>query len=167
MKAFQLLPAIVLAVALTNVAQSAQQSGREPELDAGGAALTKGQQLVNQFVADHAELAALELALTTQDGCKTVAASAREDVGEACDADELGPIRTGKAEVEEPTEEDPLYDVTQALHDSHGNPVGAVGMDLRPTIGSRDQVVERAKELLHDLEAQIPSNAWISEAVGR
>lgn len=40
-------------------------------------------------------------------------------------------------------------------------------MDLKPTIGSRDQVVVRAKELLHELAAQIPFKQWITEAISR
>jgi hypothetical protein len=50
------------------------------------------QQLVDQFVRAHPELAALELAVTTNGRCRTIAATAPEDVGEKSDADELGPI---------------------------------------------------------------------------
>ncbi len=167
MKTYQFVLLIVLILAATSTVEAAQKSRRTPESNSGNASLARGQRLVDQFVAGHPELAALELALTSGQGCKTVAASAREDVGEACDADELGPMMTGKAEIEEPTDEDPVYDITQALHDAKGNLIGAAGMDLKPTIGSRDQVVVRAKELLQELEAQIPSKSWITEAISR
>jgi hypothetical protein len=94
------------------------------------------QQLVNQFVRAHPELTGLELAVTTSGHCKTIAATAAEDIGEKCDADELGPIRTGKPDVEAPTKADPVYDITQALHDAAGHLIGAVGMDLKPRHGA-------------------------------
>ena len=128
---------------------------------------TAAQQLVDEFVRSHPELTALEIALTSADGCRTVAATATEDIGEKCDADELGPIRTGKADVEAPTKADPVYDITQALHDARGNLIGAVGMDLKPTIGARAAVVARALVLLHELEPRIPSKAALLEPVGR
>ena len=135
---------------------------------AATAALAKGpsaapilaQQIVDRFVAAHPELAALELAVTGDKGCKTIAATSHEDIGEACDADELGPIKTGKPDVEEPSKKDPVYDITQALHDASGTLIGAVGMDHTPsTAPTRDAVVARALELLHELEKEIPSRA--------
>jgi hypothetical protein len=124
------------------------------------------QQLVDQFVQAHPELSALELAVVSSGHCKTIAATAAEDVGEKCDADELGPIGTGKPDVEVPTTEDPVYDITQALHDREGRLIGAVGMDLKPATGpTREAVVARAGELLRDLEAQIPSKTRLLEPV--
>ena len=119
---------------------------------------TYAQQLVDQLVAAHKELKALELAVGPLEDCKTVAATDPKDVGEKCDDDELGPMRTGKADVEAPTKDDPVYDITQALHDSAGNLIGAVGMDLEPAPGQdRAAMVARAQALLRELEAQIPS----------
>ncbi len=131
------------------------------------ASLTVAQQLADDFVSSHPELTALEIALTSADGCKTVAATAAEDIGEKCDADELGPIRTGKADIEAPTKADPVYDITQALHDARGHLIGAVGMDLKPTIGPRAAVVARALALLHEFEPRIPSKAALLEPVAR
>ena len=123
------------------------------------------QQLVDQFVRAHPELSALELAVTSTKGCRTIAATAPEDVGEKCDADELGPIRTGKPDVEAPSKADPVYDITQALHDASGNLIGAAGLDLKPGIGPRAAVVARARELLRELEALIPSKAKLLEPI--
>jgi hypothetical protein len=126
---------------------------------ANGASRTiLAQRLVDEFVELHPELAGLELAVAANGGCRTVAATAREDVGELCDADELGPIRTGMPDVEAPSRHDPVYDITQALHDANGELVGAAGMDLKPAPGaSREAVLNHARTLLHELESRIPS----------
>ena len=126
-------------------------------------AAIQAQRLVDDFVRAHPELSALEIALTSAQGCKTVAATERKDVGEKCDDDELGPIRNGKAVVEAPTKADPVYDITQALHDASGALIGAAGMDLKPTIGDRDAVVKRAADLLRELEKTIQSKSWLLE----
>ncbi len=67
-------------------------------------------------------------------------------------------MRTGEPFVEEPTKNDRFYDITQALHDAAGRLVGAVGLDITPKPGQdRAAVVARARALLHELEAAIPS----------
>src|SRR5262245_46560173 len=106
----------------------------------------RAQQIVDDFVKAHPDLAALEIAVTSAQGCRTIAATAPEDVGEKCDADELGPIKTGKPDVEEPTKADPVYDITQALHDATGALIGAAGMDLKPTVGNREAAIKRAAD---------------------
>ena len=115
---------------------------------------------MDETVARHAELRGLEIALVTDKGCTTVAATAPEDVGERCDADELAPIRTGRPEVEAPTPADSVYDITQALHDRAGHVIGAVGMDLAPAAGATAaSMLERARAILRELEAQIATKA--------
>lgn len=154
-----LTPSLLSAVLLAGPA--AAQSSAGPVKPPHG---IFAQLLVDRFVRDHPELTALELAVTTAGGCRTVAATAPEDVGENCDADELGPIRTGKPDVEVPSKADPVYDITQALHDATHHLIGAAGMDRRPQTGpTRAAVVKRARELLRALEAQIPSKARLLE----
>ena len=119
----------------------------------------RATHLVAEFVRTHPDLAAMEVALDTLGRCRTVAASDPKDVGERCDADELGPMRTGTPNVDAPTPADPVYDITQALHDSAGRLIGAVGMDLPPNGQRRRDVVDRARRLLRELEALIPSKA--------
>lgn len=132
---------------------------------AGAAAAQPGprsnaQALVDRTAAAHPELAGVELALGSADSCRTVAATAPEDIGEKCDADELGPMRTGTPDVEAPSRADPVYDITQALHDSTGRLIGAVGMDLKPAPGQdRAAALETARRILHEMEAAIPSAA--------
>ena len=123
--------------------------------------------LVQTFLRAHPELSALEIAIDTAGGCRTVAATDPEDVGEACDDDELGPMRTGQPTVEAPTPADSVYDITQALHDVTGRLIGAVGMDLPPRGQSRAVVVAKAATLLRELEAQIPSKARLLAPVAR
>jgi hypothetical protein len=54
----------------------------------------------------------------------------------------------------------PVYDITQALHDSAGRLIGAVGMDIAPQSGEgRAAVVAFAASVLHELERSIPSKA--------
>jgi hypothetical protein len=141
------IAAIALALPLTMLAQ-------QPDAPAK----TYAQRLVDETVARHPALKSVELALLRDDSCATVAATAPEDIGERCDADELGPIQTGTPVVEAPTTEDPVYDITQALHDSAGRLIGAVGMDIAPQSGEgRAAVVAFAASVLHDLERSIPS----------
>jgi hypothetical protein len=126
------------------------------------------QALIAAFLAAHADsLEAIELAVTSGRGCKTVAATHTEDVGETCDADERAAMKSGKPYVEPPSKADPIYDITQALHDRNGTLIGAVGMDLKPSIGDRAAVVARAQALLRELEAQVPSAAKLLETSGR
>jgi len=128
-------------------------------LRADGASRTiAAQRLVDEFVGDHPELAGLELALLVGADCRTVAATAREDVGAKCDGDELGPIRTGRPNVEPPSRKDPIYDITQALHDPAGVVIGAAGMDLEPEPGAtREATLRHARNLLRELESRIVS----------
>jgi hypothetical protein len=128
---------------------------------------TYAQRLVDRMVARHADLSNLELAVLSDSTCATVAATERQaDVGEACDADEYGPIRTGEPNVERPTKDDPIYDITLALHDASGHLIGAVGMDIAPPkAGGDSAAVARARALLRELEAQIPSQAKLYERV--
>jgi hypothetical protein len=148
------VPALLAALA---GAAAAQQPGPRAAADR---APTYAQQLVNRTVAAHAELAAVELAIVTGGVCRTVAATAPEDVGERCDADELRPMRTGEPDVEAPSASDPVYDITLALHDAAGRLIGAVGLDLKPVTGQdRAAVLAKARAILRELEAAIPSKA--------
>jgi hypothetical protein len=157
------LTAVALSGALASLgAGAASAQGR-----AGARPLTRAQQLVNQTVAAHPELAGVELALVVGGVCRTVAATAPEDVGERCDADELGPMSTGAPDVELPSPSDPVYDITLALHDAAGRLIGAVGMDLRPTAGpDRAAVLAKARAILREMEAAIRSRSAILAPVG-
>jgi len=155
------MPRHVLALALifpaTAIAPAASRAQKQGE--------TYAQRLVNDFVRRHSsEVTAVELAIISDQGCATLAATDPKDVGEKCDDDENGPIRTGQPDIEAPSKNDPVYDITQALHDSAGRLIGAVGMDIKPSAGpDRAAVVARAKTLLQELEAEIPSKEKLYE----
>lgn len=140
---------LLLSVAAGGFAAPSQQRGKHPN--------TYAQQLVDQMVARHAEVKSVELALLSAKGCATVAATAEEDIGEACDLDENTPMKSGKPYVETPTKNDPVYDITQALHDASGRLIGAVGMDIAPAGRSRKAVVGQAEAVLQEMERLIPS----------
>ena len=116
-----------------------------------------GQWLVDHTVAAHPGVTSVELAILSDGDCRTVAATAKEDIGEVCDDDETEPIRSGVPDVEAPTAADPIYDVTQALHDAHGTLIGAVGMDITPGSMDRDAVVALAERVRREIEARIDS----------
>jgi len=128
---------------------------------------TYAQQLVDRMVARHSQVKSVELALLSNKGCATVAATAAEDIGEACDADENAPIKTGKPDVEAPSKYDPVYDITQALHDASGKLIGAVGMDIAPAGRSRAEIVAQAAAVLNEMERSIPSKAKLLEPASR
>ena len=154
------LVAFALAAVLLTLSAGVAAAQARP----GARGLTRAQQLVNRTVAAHPELAGLELALVTDGACRTVAATAPEDIGERCDADELGPMRTGRPDIEAPSASDPVYDITQALHDRAGRLIGAVGMDLRSEAGhDRAAILARARAILREMEAAIASKAALFE----
>lgn len=130
------------------------------------AARIYAQALVDQAVARHPEVKAVELAIDSAGVCKTIAGTAKEDIGEKCDEDELEPMRTGEPGIEAPTTEDPVYDITQALHDVAGRLIGAVGMDITPVPGhTRAQALALAQTVLRELEARIPSKQKLFEVM--
>ncbi len=139
----------VLDVQQESAVDEAAEARKEGE---AGAAAEHVRRLVARFVADHRDVEALEVALGTGESCRTVAASDPDDVGEACDEDELRAMRTGEPVVGGPESDGSVYDVTQALHDAEGRLIGAVGMDVRANGRSREEVIERAKELLTGLQ---------------
>lgn len=121
------------------------------------------QSLVDRTVASHPPVKSVEMAVVLDDVCRTIAATASEDVGEQCDDDETGPMQSGEADVEEPSDADPVYDITQALHDAGGHLIGAVGVDIEPGAMDRGTVLALARRVLSELEAQIPSQQRLFE----
>ena len=76
MKNHGLLLLVTLILAPTSAGQTGPESQQDPGSTTTPGSLSRGQQMVNRFVANHPELAALEIALMSRDGgCSTVAAS--------------------------------------------------------------------------------------------
>lgn len=122
------------------------------------------QWLVDRSVTLHGPVKSVEMAVVLDGVCRTVAATAAEDIGERCDADENGPMKTGTPNVEAPSQADPVYDVTLALHDVKGTLIGAVGMDIEPGDMDRAGVLSLARSVLAEIEQQIPSKQRLFQA---
>lgn len=151
-------PLAVLAILATFVSSGIAQRQHQPPI--------RAQQLVDETVRRHPRLRAMEIALLSDSGCATIAATAPEDIGEQCNADENGPIKTGQPDVEAPTRDDPVYDITQALHDTAGAVIGAVGMDLAPQEGeTQAAMLQLAHTILLELEASIPTKGALLKPV--
>lgn len=154
----RLTPWMAAAIALSAPVAAHAQGGE-----------TYAQQLVDRTVAGYGDVSNVELSVLGPDSsCATLAATERKrDVGESCDEDEWDPIHTGRPDVEAPRPDDPVYDITLALHDASGRLIGAVGLDIAPsTSGGESAAVARAEEILHVLEGQIPSKAKLYERGG-
>jgi hypothetical protein len=122
------------------------------------------QDLVDRFVAGHPEMVSLQLAVSSDRGCRTIAATAREAVGAMCDAAALGPMSSGMPRIALPTRHDPVYEISQALHDARGTVIGAAGMNLSNDVArNRDSALAHARKLLRELEQQIPSKSMLLE----
>lgn len=147
---------IIVALALLTVTLAAAGLAAAPSKE-DEHPNTYAQQLVDRMVARHPELKSVEMALLSNKGCATVAATAAEDIGEACDSDENAPMKSGNPYVEAPSKDDPVYDITQALHDASGRLIGAVGMDIAPAGRNRGAVVTQAVSVLREMEKLIPS----------
>lgn len=148
------VPACLLLAPLLGTAAGPKR-GKHPN--------TYAQQIVDRMVAQHPGVKSVELALLSNKGCATVAATAAEDIGEACDSGENAPMKTGNPYVEAPSKNDPVYDITEALHDASGKLIGAVGMDIAPAGRNRAAVVAQARAVLAEMERLIPSKEKLLE----
>jgi len=121
------------------------------------------QKLVDEVASKHSEVTAVELSVQMPTGCSTLASSDPKDIGQKCDRDELGAMRTGKAIIEK---EKDGFDVTMSLHDIAGEIIGTLGIDIGPEPGQQEStVVERAKKIVQEVEVQIQSKEKLAERV--
>src|SRR5947209_4402109 len=116
---FVILAAFIAAEALTIETTGSAQTAK-----------TLAQKVVEDVKAAHPEITGLEVAATrtASKRCKTIAATEANEVGQACDKDELTAIKTNKAFVEKEKDE---FDVTLPLHDSTGQIIATAGMDFK------------------------------------
>jgi hypothetical protein len=121
------------------------------------------QKLVDEVASKHPDVTGVELSVRSSTGCSTIAASDPKDIGEKCDKDELEPMRTGQPSVEKEGKE---FDVTMPLHDTSGQIIGTVGLDIKAEPGQhKASAIERAKKIVQEFEAQIQSTAMLLEPV--
>ena len=121
------------------------------------------QKVVEEVKAAHPEITGLEIAATKSqsEGCKTIAATEAQEVGQKCDKDELTAIKTNAPFVEK---EKDGFDVTLPLHDSLGKVMGTVGMDFKPEPSQKkSDVVSKAKQIASELEKRLTSKEQLFE----
>jgi len=121
------------------------------------------QKVAEEVKAAHPEITSLEIAATKSqsEGCKTIAATEPQEVGQKCDKDELTAIKTNAPFVEK---EKDGFDVTLPLHDSLGKVMGTAGMDFKPEPGqNKSEVVSKAKQIASELEKRLTSKEQLFE----
>jgi hypothetical protein len=141
-------PTILLAALLTAVTAAAvAQAG------------PSAQALVVQLHRAHPELSEIGIDLQTAQGCRTVASTDPGDRNEACESDDIAPMRTGKTSV---TREGKELDIAMPLYDAKGQLVGAIGIELTPKPGqTQAQVVSHVHAIVARLERRIHSKAQL------
>jgi hypothetical protein len=128
---------------------------------AAGEGIIFAQTLVEGTVAKHSELLGLELAMIPPHGhdCITIAATDLKEMGEKCDKDDLGIMKTGTPTVEK---EGDGYDVTLPLRVG-GKIIGSIGLDFKLD-QQESGLIDRAKIIAKELEDQIPEKSKLFEA---
>ena len=113
------------------------------------------QWLIAQATTAHPSVKTVEIVSDVEGVCCTIAASEADEIGELCGGDEGDPMESDSVLVEAPTREDPVYEITFALHDAHGGVVGALSMEIVPGEMNRTQVLDLAETVRADMEAKI------------
>ena len=129
---------------------------------------TVAQQLVGEAMAKHPQVSGVELSSTPPGkSCLTIASTEAKGLGEKCDRDELTAMKTNKPFVEKENEEGKeVYDITMPLHDATGKLIGTVGLDFKPEPNQKEsEVVELARQIVHEMETRIPTKAKLFEPV--
>ncbi|MHB8652869.1 MAG: hypothetical protein ACYDA9_03220 [Terriglobia bacterium] len=120
-------------------------------------AKTRAQRLVEDTLQEHPETDEIGISVRSSRGCSTIASTDKSDIGEACEKDDLEPIRTGKPYVEK---ERDGYDVSVQLRDEHGQIVGSVGVGFKQAPGqTQAKAVEDAVQISKEMTAHIASKA--------
>lgn len=121
---------------------------------------TFAQNLVNQTKAMHPEADEIGISIRSARGCRTIASTDPSDIGEACEKDDMAPMRTGKPYVEK---ERDGYDVSVPLRDAHGRLIGSLGVGFKPQAGqTQAQVTSAAEKISKEMSSKISSKAELS-----
>jgi hypothetical protein len=119
------------------------------------------QTLVERAQAAHPEADEIGILATTQEGCRGIASTDKSDVGEACEAEDIQPMKTGKTSVEK---EGSGFDVSVLLHDATGKTIGVLAIGFKGAPGRTEATVtETAKKMEAEMAAQITSKAKLFE----
>jgi hypothetical protein len=121
------------------------------------------QTLLRDVLRRHPQIKQAELAAMSGDGCVTVAASDVGDIGDKCDGTERKVMQSGEPDIEDPSIVDPVYVISDALHDASGAVVGIIITDVFPERGrGRDAALARARALRREIESRIQSAAQLT-----
>ncbi len=114
------------------------------------------QTVAEEVKAAHPEITGLEIAaFRPREGCKTIAATEANEVGQKCDKDELTAMKTNRPFVEKEKNE---FDATLPLHDRAGKVIGTAGMDFKLEPGrTQATVTEAARKIVAELEKRLNS----------
>lgn len=149
--ALVVVPAIFLSV-VPSLARAGQESAKPKIL---------AQKLVDETHAKHPETSEIGIVIIGAKGCTNIASTDKGDVGEKCEKDDSEPIRTDKVYVER---EKTSFDVSLPLHDSSGQLVGSVGIELRPKANeTQAEVVKDAQAIAKEMEGPIQSKASLTQ----
>jgi hypothetical protein len=121
------------------------------------------QTLLRDALRRHPKIKQAEIAAMSGNGCVTVAASDAGDIGDKCDGKERNVMQSGEPDIEDPSMVDPVYIISEALHDASGAVVGIIITDVMPERGrGRDAALARARALRRDIESRIQSAAQLT-----
>jgi hypothetical protein len=121
------------------------------------------QTLLRDVLRRHPQIKQAEIAAMSGDGCVTVAASDVGDIGDKCDGKEREVMQSGEPDIEDPSIVDPVYIISEALHDASGAVVGIIITDVFPERGrGRNAAVARARALRREIESRIQSAAQLT-----
>jgi hypothetical protein len=113
------------------------------------------QKLVEEALAKHPGVDEVGISVRSPHGCRTIASTDKGDLGEACETDDLEPIRTGKPYVEK---ERDGYDVSVPLRDTVGRIVGSLGVGFKVSAGeTKGTAIEQAAKISKEMAGEIPS----------
>lgn len=146
--------ALAFAGAMTTAA--AQTPAAAP---AHSATHTLAQALVTAAQAAHPDATEIGIELPQGHHCTTIASTDPGDRGEACESDDIQPLRTGKPAV---AKESDGYDVSLLLHDRHGRRIGVLGVEMKLTGHTRASALREAQQIERTLSAKIASKAALA-----
>jgi len=152
MKAFCIAVSLgVVALALSPLVSANQTTKKK----------TFAQTLVEQTLANHPEADEIGIAVQSSRGCRTIASTDKSDIGEACEKDDIAPMRSGKPYVER---EKDGFDVSVPLRDAQRKIIGSLGIGLKKAEGqTRHSVVAQATTIAEEIQPLIPSKARLFE----
>lgn len=123
---------------------------------------TFAQTLVEQALATHSDADEVGIAVQSSHRCRTIASTDKSDVGEACEKDDIAPMRNGKPYVES---EKGGFDVSVPLRDAQGEIIGSLGVGFKKAEGqTQESVIAQATRIAEEMRPRISSKAKLFEA---